>query len=76
MPRKEDETLSRVKKGVSVEESSAVMAEIPPVETWTTPAREMTGEIVAPVETWTVPAKEVTGEIVAPVETWRTPARR
>jgi hypothetical protein len=43
MPRKKDEPLSRAKKGVSVEESSSVMEEIPQVETWTTPAREMTG---------------------------------
>jgi len=39
MPRKKDEPLSRAKKGVSVEESSAVLEEVPPVETWTTPAR-------------------------------------
>jgi hypothetical protein len=74
MPRKKDVPLSRAKKGVSVEESSSVLEEVPQVETWTTPAREMTGEIVA-VETWTTPAREMTGEIVA-VETWTTPARR
>jgi hypothetical protein len=68
MPRKNDEPLSRAKKGVSVEESSSVMEEIPQVETWTVPASEMTGEIVATVETWITP-----GEIVATVETWTTP---
>jgi hypothetical protein len=73
---KKDEPLSRAKKGVSVEESSSVMEEIPQVETWTMPAREMTGEIVAAVETWTTPAREMTGEIVAAVGTWTTPARR
>ena len=45
MPRKKDEPLSRAKKGVSVEESSSVMEEIPQVETWTTPAREMTEDV-------------------------------
>ena len=82
MPRKKDEPLSRAKKGVSVEESSSVMEEIPQVETWTTPAREMTEEIVAAVETWTTPAREMTMETwTTParemtVETWTTPARR
>jgi len=72
MPRKKDGRLSGAKKGV--EESSA--KEIPRLETWTTPAIEMTGESVAAVETWTAPAREITGESVAAVETWTTPARR
>lgn len=75
MPRKEDENFSRA-KDVSVEESSSVMVEIPVVETWIAPAREITGEIVAAVETWTVPAGEMTGEIVPAVETWTVPARK
>jgi hypothetical protein len=72
MPRKDHERLSGAKKGV--EEPST--EEIPPVETWTKPAIEMTGEGVATVETWTAPAREITGESVAAVETWTVPARR
>ena len=70
MQGKKDDPLSRAKNGVSGEESSSVMEEIPQVETWTTPGREMSGEIVAVVETWTIPAREMT------VETWTTPGRR
>jgi hypothetical protein len=76
MPTKKDEPLSRANKGASVEESSSAMEEIPPVETWTIPAREMSGEVVAAVETWTTTARKITGEAVAAVETWTTPARR
>jgi hypothetical protein len=80
MPKKRGEPLSRAEEGVSVEESSSVMEEIPQVETWTTQAggmiAEETGGPVPPPEI-APPSAEAppTGEIVAAAETWTTPAR-
>jgi hypothetical protein len=74
MPGKKDNPLSRAKQGAV--DFYPVMEETPPVETWTMPAGQMTGETVAAVETWTTPAREVSEDTVATMETWTMPARR
>ena len=64
MPIKKDEPASRAKNGASIDESSPVIENTSQVETWTVPAKGMTGEIPAAVETWTIPGRDLTGEII------------
>jgi hypothetical protein len=78
MPKKRDEPPSRVTEDVSVEESSSSsMEEIPPVETWTTPAEGMALGPAGPIPETETPRSIVEAppviEVVASVESWMLP---